>query len=176
MREIITKTQHLYSGRIISLDLHDITLPDGETSIRERVIHPGAVAIVPLDGDGNVLLVRQYRLAADQIMFEIPAGTLKPGEDPAVCAVRELQEETGYRPGKLESLGGLFVAPGYTTEFIHLFFATDLIESRLAADADEFIEVKRVPLAQAIAWVMDGTLIDGKSVSGLLKVARKLGV
>ena len=131
---------------------------------------------MPLDADGNVLLVRQYRLAADQVMLEIPAGTLEPGEDPAVCAARELQEETGYRPGKLEALSGIFAAPGYTTEFIHLFFATDLIESRLPGDADEFIEVERVPLSQAIAWVMDGTLIDGKSVSGLLKVARKLGV
>ncbi len=176
MREIITKTQHLYTGRVVTLDLHDVTLPDGTSAVREKITHPGAVAIVPLDADGNVLMVRQYRLAADQIMLEIPAGTLEPGEDPAVCAVRELQEETGYRPGKLEAMGGIFAAPGYTTEFIHLFFATNLIESRLPGDSDEFIEVERVPLSQAIAWVMDGTLIDGKSVSGLLKVARKLGV
>jgi len=176
MREIITSTQHLYTGRVVTLDLHDVTLPDGTSAVREKITHPGAVAIVPLDADGNVLMVRQYRLAADQVMLEIPAGTLELGEDPAVCAVRELQEETGYRPGKLEAVGGIFAAPGYTTEFIHLFFATDLIESRLPGDADEFIEVERVPLSQAIAWVMDGTLIDGKSVSGLLKVARKLGV
>lgn len=176
MQETITKTQHLYDGRVIKLDLHDVTLPDGATAVRERIIHPGAVALVPLDANGNVLMVRQYRLAANQVMLEIPAGTLKEGEDPAVCAIRELQEETGYTASKLESLGGMFVAPGYTTEFIHLYFATGLTESRLPGDEDEFIEVERVPLKQVLGWVMDGTIIDGKSVSALLKVARKLGV
>lgn len=176
MRETITKTQHLYDGRVIKLDLHEVTLPDGATATRERIVHPGAVAIVPLDAAGNVLMVRQFRLAADQIMLEIPAGTLKPGEDPAMCAIRELQEETGYTASSLESLGGMYVAPGYTTEFIHLFFATGLTESRLPGDEDEFIEVERIPLKNALAAVMDGTLIDGKSVSALLKVARKLGV
>lgn len=176
MRENITKTQRIYSGRVISLDVHDVTLPDGKPSVRERVIHPGAAAVVPLDSAGNVLMVRQFRLAADRVLLEIPAGTLAPGEDPAVCAERELQEETGYRPGKLEPLGSIFVAPGYTTEVIHLYLATDLSESRLAMDADEFIEVERVPLKQALAWALDGTLADAKSISGLLMAARRLGI
>ncbi|MCU0476433.1 MAG: NUDIX hydrolase [Anaerolineae bacterium] len=176
MRETITHTQRLYDGRVIALDVHDITLPDGAPAVRERVVHPGAVAIVPLDAAGNVLMVRQFRLAADRVMLEIPAGTLKVGEDPLVCAERELQEETGYRPGKLEPLGGVFVAPGYTTEYIHLYLATDLTESRLPGDEDEFIELERVPLAQAVAWTLDGTLIDAKSVTALLKTARRLGV
>lgn len=176
MREKITTTQHIYDGRVIKVDLHDVELPDGATAKRERVVHPGAVALVALDDQSNVLLVRQFRLAADQVLLEIPAGTLKPNEDPAECALRELQEETGYTAARLESLGGMYVAPGYTTEFIHLFLATDLSESRLPGDEDEFIEVERVPLTQALAWVMDGTLADGKSISALLKTARKLGV
>jgi ADP-ribose pyrophosphatase len=176
MRETVNHTQRIYTGRVIALDVHQVSLPDGAPATRERVVHPGAVAIVALDPAGHVLLVRQYRLAADRVMLEIPAGTLNAGEDPAECAVRELQEETGYRPGKLESLGGIFVAPGYTTEYIHLYLATDLIESRLQGDEDEFIEVERATLTQAVTWAVDGTLIDAKSVSGLLKAARRFGV
>jgi ADP-ribose pyrophosphatase len=148
MRETITHTESIYSGRVVKLVVHDVELPDGNASKRELVQHPGAVAVVALDADNHVLLVRQYRIAADQIMLEIPAGTLNPGEDPEVCAVRELQEETGYMPGHIEKIGGIYVAPGYTTEFIHLYLATDLRESRLAQDEDEFIELDRLMVAR----------------------------
>ena len=123
----------------------------------------------------NVLLVRQFRAAAGKILLEIPAGTLNPGEVPLSCALRELQEETGFRADKLDPLGGIYTAPGYTTEFIHLFYATGLSESRLDQDADEFIEVERVPFTQALAMIDSGDIADGKSVSGLLRVARLLG-
>lgn len=176
MRKTIHHTQRIYTGRVITLDVHQVKLPNGALTTRECVVHPGAAAIVALDSNGHVLLVRQHRLAADRVLLEIPAGTLNPGEEPTECAVRELQEETGYRPGKLESLGGIFVAPGYTNEYIHLYLATDLIESRLPGDADEFIEVERVTLAQAVTWAMDGTLIDAKSVCALLKTARYMGI
>jgi ADP-ribose pyrophosphatase len=175
MQEKVTHTQTLYDGRIVRLDLVDVTLPDGKPARRELVRHPGAVAIVAVDGD-DVLLVRQYRLAADRIMLEIPAGTLRPEEAPLDCADRELQEETGYRPGKLEPLGGIFVAPGYTTEFIHLFLATQLSESRLPLDDDEFVEVERVSIKAALRQIDQGAIIDGKTVSGLLMAARRLGL
>ena len=176
MREKITHTDEIYNGRVVKLVVHDVELPDGKHSKRELVRHPGAVAIVALDPDQNVLLVRQYRIAADRILSEIPAGTLNPGEDPQVCAIRELQEETGYKPGKIERIGGIFVAPGYTTEFIHLYLATDLAESSLDQDEDEFIEMDRVPLIEAIAMIERGDIIDGKSTAALLLVARRLGV
>lgn len=176
MEETVLKSEAVFKGRVINLSVLDVRLPDGTQSKRELVEHPGAVAMVALDESNNVLLVRQYRIAAGRIMLEIPAGTLHANEPPLECAERELQEETGYRPGKLESLGGLFVAPGYTTEFIHLFLATDLHESRLQMDDDEFIEVERVPLAEAVAMIERGDLIDGKSIAGIMKVARRLGI
>jgi len=175
MEETTLRTTPIYDGRIIKLDLLDVRLPDGKEARREVIRHPGAVAIVVLDDAKNVLLVRQYRAAAGKILLEIPAGTLNPGEVPLTCALRELQEETGFRAEKLDALGGIYTAPGYTTEFIHLFYATGLIESRLNMDEDEFIEVERVPFTEALAMIDRGEIADGKSVSGLLRVARLLG-
>lgn len=176
MEEKILSTQQIYNGRIVRLELHEVELPNGQHSQRELVRHPGAVAIVALDKNGDVLMVRQFRLAAGKVLLEIPAGTLNPEEVPLDCAVRELQEETGYKPGKIEPMGGIFVAPGYTTEFIHLFMATDLIESKLALDEDEFIELERVSMKDALAQIESGEIIDGKTISGLLRAARKLGI
>jgi len=164
--------QPIYQGRVVKLDLVSVKLPDGQTSQREIITHPGAVAIVALDEAKNVLMVRQYRLAAGRVMLEIPAGTLEPNEAPIVCAERELQEETGYKPQNLTPIGGIFVAPGYTTEYIHLFRASDLIESRLEMDSDEFIEVIKIPLSQALDMVDKGEIQDAKSIAGLLRVVR----
>lgn len=176
MIEKVLNEQSVFSGRVIKLSVLDVELQDGSQSKRELVEHPGAVAVLPIDAEGNVLLVRQFRIAAGRVLTEVPAGTLNVGEDPLLCAERELQEEVGYRPGKLESLGGIFVAPGYTTEFIHLYLATDLQEARLEQDADEFIEVDRVPFAQVIDMIERGEIIDGKSIVCVLRAARKLGL
>ena len=176
MEETVLHKEEVFQGRVINLSVLDVRLPDGTQSKRELVKHPGAVAMVALDDSNHALLVRQYRIAAQRVMLEIPAGTLRANEPPLKCAERELQEETGYRPGKLEAIGGMFVAPGYTTEFIHLYLATDLHESRLKMDDDEFIEVERVPLAEAMAMITRGDLIDGKTIAGLMIVARRLGI
>lgn len=109
-------------------------------------------------------------------MLEIPAGLLEPGESPETCAVRELQEETGYKPQHLEYLGGFHPTPGYTTEYIHLYLATQLNEAKLTGDADEFIEVARLPLTQALAMIEIGEITDGKTLVGLLRVAHRLGL
>ena len=188
MHETILKTDEIYKGRVVNLVVHEVELPDGQHGKRELVRHPGAVAIVALDPDQNVLLVRQYRIAADRILSEIPAGTLNPGEDPQVCAIRELQEETAYKPGQIEKIGGIFVAPGYTTEFIHLYLATDLSESRLPGDEDEFIEV--AVNASHILWVatandesaipepilnrMNVYAIERPDLEGAMRIARAL--
>jgi ADP-ribose pyrophosphatase len=176
MRETILKTEKIYSGRVINVALHDVRLPDGTQAKRELVQHPGAAAIVALAPRRKVLLVRQFRIAAGQILSEIPAGTLRPSEAPDLCAIRELQEETGFKPGKLESLGGFYVAPGYTTEYIHLYLASDLTASHLDGDADEFIEIQQVSVKQALAMIERGEIVDGKSIIGLLRVARLLDV
>lgn len=175
MEEKIIQTRHIYKGHVVELDVHEILLPDNTRSKRELVNHPGAVAVVALDSDQQVFMVRQYRIGAGKILLEIPAGTLNHKESPEDCATRELQEEIGYKPGKLESIGGIFVAPGYTTEFIHLFLATDLSEAKLDGDADEFIEVERIPFEKTLDMIKGGTIQDGKSISALLQVARKLG-
>jgi ADP-ribose pyrophosphatase len=175
MQEKILHTQPIFDGRVVKLSVHDIELPDGTRSKREMVKHPGAVAIVALDDEQNVLLIRQYRLGAEQVLVEIPAGTLEPGEPADECAVRELREETGYRPGRLERIGGWFVAPGYTTEYIHLYMATDLTEDPIAGDEDEFIERFRAPLAEALAMVMRGEISNSTGVAGLLLAAHHLG-
>lgn len=176
MIEKVLNEQSVFSGRVIKLSVLDVELQDGSESKRELVKHPGAVAVLPIDAEGNVLLVRQFRIAAGRVLTEVPAGTLNAGEDPLLCAERELQEEVGYRPGKLESLGGIFVAPGYTTEFIHLYLATELQEARLEQDADEFIEVDRVPFTQVLDMVERGEIIDGKSIVCVLRAARQLGL
>src|SRR2546421_610982 len=126
--EKLVESKLIYNGRIVHLYVDTVELPNGKRAQREIVRHTGAVAIVPIDSDGNVVMVRQYRHAAGRVLLEIPAGTLNPGEDPDLCAGRELQEETGYKPGKLRRIGGIHLAPGYSTEFIHLYVATQLVE------------------------------------------------
>jgi ADP-ribose pyrophosphatase len=157
----------IHDGKVVHLYVDTVRLPNGRTTRRETVRHSGAVAIIPLDSDGKIVLVRQYRHAAGRALLEIPAGTLNKGEDPDQCAIRELQEETGYKPGKLQKIGGIFVAPGYSTEFIHLYLATDLTASRLDMDADEFIEVQHVPLPEVLNRIRSGEIPDAKTICAL---------
>lgn len=176
MEEKTLSSQRIYDGRVIKLDVLDVALPDGRQAKREVIRHPGAVAIIAIDSQRQVLMVHQWRVAGERVMLEIPAGTLNPGEDPLACADRELQEETGLRAGKLELLGAFFVAPGYTTEKIHLYLGTDLSESRLPMDDDEFIEVERIALDEALRRVTAGEIEDGKTITGILRAARLYGI
>ena len=163
-----------YQGKLVNLHVDTVLLPNGTQSIREIVRHPGAVAMVPVLPSGDVVLVRQFRHAARQVLLEIPAGTLEPGEDPVIAARRELQEEIGYKPGTLAPLGGEYTAPGYTTEYIHLYLATDLSESHLTQDDDEFLEVVTLPFDDALREVLSGSITDGKTQLGLLLAAHHL--
>ena len=163
-------SQRIYQGRVVGLRVDTIRLPDGRTSSREIVEHGDAAVVVPIDATGRVLLVRQYRKPVERSLLELPAGGLDQGETPDQAAIRELQEEIGYYPGRLEALGGFYAAPGYCQEHLHLFLATDLRPSKLAADDDEQIVVAPTPLAEAIALVESGAICDAKSVAGLLRV------
>jgi len=176
LTETTLSSDLIYDGRVVHLYVETVRLPNGSTAKRDVIKHIGAVAIVAFDADGKMLLVRQYRQAARRILLEIPAGTLEPGEAPLACAIRELQEETGYKPGKIESLGGIFPAPGYTSEFIHLFLATDLTESRLALDEDEFIEVLHLSVADTLKLIASGEIADAKSISGILLAQQRASV
>ena len=166
--ERVTASRRIYDGRIVSLREDAVALADGRSALREVVEHGDVAAIVPIDADGNVVLVRQYRLPAGDSLLEIPAGGVDEGESVEAAAQRELQEETGYRAERLERLGGFYVSPGYCTEFIHVFLAMDLVEDPVEGDEDEEISLERMPLPDAVRLVETGEIKDGKSIVGLL--------
>ena len=174
--ERVVASRRIHEGRIVRLREDTVELADGRGALREIVEHDEVVGIVPLDSHGEVVLVRQYRLPAQEALLEIPAGGVDGDESAMEAAQRELQEETGYRAGRLERLAGFFVSPGYCTEFIHVFLATELSESVMAADDDENIALERMPLARAVQLIQRGDIKDGKSIVGLLLAAdRKYG-
>ncbi|MEN3007141.1 MAG: NUDIX hydrolase [Candidatus Methanosuratincola petrocarbonis] len=173
LEEAISSSQ-VFSGRAISVRVDDVRLPSGRLARRETVVHPGAVAIVALEGE-DVLLERQYRHTAKRVIWEIPAGTIEEGEAPEDCARRELIEETGYAAEKMERIFSFYVAPGYSTEVIHLFLAKGLRSSSKRLDDDEEIDTVFVPLQKAIEMVRDNEIEDAKTAIGILFFERFLG-
>lgn len=171
--EVGLSTETIYEGRLFKVIKEKVRIHNGQERPREIVVHPGAVALVVIDNDGKLIMVRQYRRAAGRVLLEIPAGTREPNEDPETCAVRETQEETGYRPRKVERLGGFFSAPGFCTEFLHCYLLTDLEDSRIAGDVDENIEVAHMTLEEAIAAIWAGEICDAKSICGVLMYAQR---
>lgn len=170
--ERLIESRHLYQGRVVNLRLDTVETPDGHRYRREVVEHGEVVAIVALDADGNVLLVRQYRGPVGEVTLEIPAGGIDPGESAEEAVQRELQEETGQRAGTVQRLCGFYASPGYCSEFIHLYLAKELSASRLRADLDEAIQVVRLPLPAALRLIDSGEIHDGKSIIGLLLARR----
>lgn len=169
-------TRRGYTGRIINLDIDTVRFPDGSIGELEMVRHPGASAVVPFMSDPagpdpQILLIRQYRYAALQYLYEIPAGRLEPGEDPLECARRELQEETGCTAAHLEHLHTMYTTPGFTDEKIHLFLAHGLTRGAAQTEADEFISVEVMPLTRALEMVQEGRINDAKTVLGILFAA-----
>lgn len=159
---------------MVNLRIDTVELASGRRATREVVEHADVVAIVPLLEDGGVLLVRQYRLPTEQVMLEVPAGGVDEGETPEDAAQRELGEECGRRAGRLERLGGFYVSPGFCSEFVHVFLATELEPSPLRPEPDEQLAVVRVPLAEALRLVSAGEIRDAKSVIGLTWAAAKV--
>jgi len=184
LSERVVASRTIHAGRYLDLRVDTIERLDGSRHEREVIGHPGAVAVIALDEAGRVLLVRQWRLPAGGALLEIPAGTLdrQPDgsiEDHALAAPRELEEETGYRAATWERLGSFWTAPGFATEFMHLYLATGLTpahENRLGPDDDEALELSRVPLVEAVAMAARGEFRDAKTLLGLLWVGRRRGV
>jgi ADP-ribose pyrophosphatase len=163
----------LHSGRIGTFALEDVDLPNGRRVQLELLHHPGASAVVPFRTPDSIILLRQYRYAAGGPIWEVPAGKLDGGEPPEVCAARELEEETGYRAGRLLKTGEILTTPGFTDERIHLFCAYELTRGRMAHQVDELIEVHEVPFAEALAMIDRGELIDAKSIAALFHAWRR---
>jgi len=168
----LVKSEIVYPGRAFTIRRDTMRLPDGREARLDIVEHIGSVVILPLDENGNILFVRQYRHAAGQELLELPAGTLDEDEEPVACAHREIREETGMAAGRLESLGGFYLAPGYSTEYMHVYLATALQYAPLEADADEFLSVERVPVTEVLAMCERGEIPDAKSLAAFL-LARK---
>ncbi|CAN5369328.1 NUDIX hydrolase [soil metagenome] len=170
-------SRQIYDGRIVNLNVDTVRFPDGSTGELEMIRHSGAAAVLPLldEGDGEepqVVLIRQYRYATDGYIYEVPAGRPDaPGEEWELCARRELEEETGLRAGRLQRLTTIYTTPGFTDERIHLFLATELTEGAQSRDQDEFMEVVRMPLSEALALIRDGEIVDAKSICTLLYAA-----
>ena len=161
-------TETIYKGTVITLRVDRVMLPDGREAVREVVEYPKSVVVVPIDADENVIFVRQYRYAAVPPLLELPAGKCEEEEIPAKTAQRELQEEIGYKAGRLQPLVSYWTGPGFVTEYMYAFLAQDLIESDVPGDPDEDILVERFPLDQIHDMIRDRTIQDGKTIATLL--------
>lgn len=168
-------SEEIFKGHLLHVFKDDIVLPNGNKATREWIKHPGASAVIPLLPDGQIILVRQYRYPVAQVTLEVPAGKLdKVGEDPLECAKRELAEETGYTAEKIWKLTTIATTVGFSNEYIHLYAATNLISGKQHTDDDEFINVVKMPLADAVKLVEDGTIIDCKSIISILMLAKQI--
>jgi ADP-ribose pyrophosphatase len=163
----MAESKEMYRGRIIRVTSEEVLLPNQRVTRLDLVRHPGAAAIVPLQEDGRVLLIHQFRYAVGGYLYEVPAGTLNAGESPEACARREVEEEVGHRPGRLDRLGSIVTAPGFCDEEIHLYLATELHATAQSLDHDELLTVVPMSFDDAMAKIRDNTIRDAKSIAAL---------
>ena len=168
MPEKTLSSKVIYKGRILTLRVDTVKTADGRRSTREIIEHAPCVAVVPVDAEDNVLLVRQFRLAAGKDLLEIPAGGIEPNESPEAAVVREMREETGLRPDKVKRLTGFFLSPGFSSEYLHLFLASEFEHDPLSAEDTASIELVKTPISEIKELINSGKIEDGKSVAGLL--------
>lgn len=171
LKETTVSQETVYEGIIVDIRRDKARLPDGRITNREVVVHPGGVAVFAIDEEKRVVLVRQFRYSVGEVVLELPAGKLEPGEDPLESGLRELEEETGLRPGTMLPMGYSYSSPGILGERIHLFFAADLQEGEAHPDDGEFVEVVRIPYTELLEMVRRGEIKDGKTLAGILKAS-----
>lgn len=164
------KTEKIYEGKILNLRIDTVELPDKKYSKREIVEHPGAVAIVALTEENEIVLVKQYRKAVERVLLEVPAGKLEIGEEPKETAIRELKEETGFKSNRIEYLLEFYSSPGFSNEKIYLFLADGLVEGEAQPEKDEYIEVTKVKLDDLIDKIFKGEILDSKTIVGAFTV------
>jgi ADP-ribose pyrophosphatase len=167
----VLNSERRYAGRVFNLVLDEVELPSGRRTVKEIAEHAGGAVIVPMMEDRTLLLVRQYRHAVRQHVVELPAGKLGEGEDPAVCAARELEEETGYVAARLEKLTAIFTTPGFCSEQLHIYLATGLQKAaggQKLEDGEFSLTVERIPLGDAVAMIRRREIVDGKTIAGIL--------
>lgn len=168
MKFQLLHSETTYQGRAFDVRRDDLLTPDGKTVKYDIIEHVGSVILVPVDAAGQMYFVRQYRHAAQIDLLELPAGTLEPGEAPSLAAGREIREETGLASADLREIGSFYLAPGYSTELMHVFLARDLTHSPLAPDADEYLSVEKMPVSAALQLAESGQLLDAKTLAALL--------
>lgn len=171
LEETTVKQNYIHKGKIINLRVDDAILPDGKPCTREVIEHSGAVTVAALTDDEELLFVRQYRYPYKEVVLELPAGKLEPGEDPFTAAQRELLEETGAVATRYADLGEFYPSPAYCDEVIHLFSAKGLTFKEQNLDEDEFLEVEKIPLSRAVEMVLNNEIVDGKTQAAVLKTA-----
>ncbi|WP_027954492.1 NUDIX hydrolase [Halobacillus kuroshimensis] len=169
------QTETIYTGKIVQLDVDSVTLPDGHTSKRELIRHPGAVAVIATTQEGKLVLVEQYRKAMEKSIVEIPAGKLEPGEEPKACAMRELEEETGYTTEDLELVTSFYTSPGFADELVYVYFTDHIkpMDIQPDGDEDEFVEVMELTLDEAVQLEKDHRIHDAKTAYALLYLQLK---
>lgn len=170
------RSETRYSGRVFSLIVDEVEYSSGNRAIREVADHPGGAVIVPLFDDGTVMLVHQYRYPVKRQLFELPAGKLDAGEDPQVCAVRELEEETGYTAGSMKRLTTIYTTPGFCNEQLHIFVATglrQLARGQRLEEGELDLTVRQFPLDEVVKMIEQGEIVDGKTICGILMVDRQ---
>lgn len=175
LREKEVSRKNVFSGKILKLRIDEVLTPDKKKAEREIIEHNGGSGIVAVTKDGEIVLVEQYRRPYDEITLEIPAGKLDGNEDPALCAERELKEETGYTSKEIQPFGQIYPSPGYTNEIIHLYLAENLEVGTATPDEDEFLHIKKIPLSEAVSMIHTGVIKDSKTVIGILKYALSKG-
>ena len=166
----LLKSEPVFQGRAFKIRRDTLKTPDGRQTKYEIVEHVGSVIIIPMDEQGNLLFVRQYRHAAGKDLLELPAGTREGDEPYEICAAREIREETGMAAGKLERIGDFYLAPGYSTEFMAVFLATELTHNPLTPDEDEFLQLEKIPIRKAIEMAEKGEMPDAKTLAALFLV------
>jgi len=174
LKETQLSTEQIYKGTLLDVRRDEITLPNGKTSAREYIKHPGAACIIPVLPEGNIALIKQYRYPVQSEMIELPAGKLDPGEKPEACAKRELEEEIGYSAGKLTFICNIHPAIGFASEKMWIYLAEDLVKTVENTDHDEFLVLMPTHLDDAIKMVWDGKITDVKTIIGLLWAERLL--
>ena len=174
LKETQLSTEQIYKGSLLDVRRDEVSLPNGKTSSREYIKHPGAACIIPVLPDGKIALIKQYRYPVQSEMIELPAGKLDPGEEPEDCARRELEEEIGYSAGKLTFVCNIHPAIGFASEIMWIYLAEDLVKTTENTDHDEFLEIMPTSLAEAVKMVWDGKITDVKTIIGLLWAERLL--